>query len=449
MNNIDRSGNRFQGSEKIDFNEVTEELMDKSNWGPEAWHMECLNGRTELGYYEWLCERGKKNHVTEEAKMEITHEKKELFPNSKGAMRREALFFRNKEAHMISMMVLGSLDPKKVTVEVDQGAAYIYNGQNMGVFVETAIQALDSCVCEKWYEGAPKGKVLNDIVLAIGQQWPFGKKRTYDLEGNVQWIMCPKNPWEKSMIMKLKAAIDLNRERLQERKESQMMKWNSGEREAGFAELCTSNAGISQYQRNEQEWDIWNRRADEVLLRAQEKNTGFLSPDKERFEQAHKALRMVVKAIRNEDKEALNRFRNHWVKSTKSCTKKRVVKVNGQDEVVETYKPRQGSWAPTPKSVLMLLSHRLRAQMVLKHITYNQWLSLAEKVSRTFRALGVNNPSPAEKGLPQRDEEMIALMEDNSKWADREPMSDWEEAAIMSEGLNPEELVSMMQEYQE
>lgn len=228
-----------------------------------------------------------------------------------------------------------------------------------------------------------------------------------------------------------------------------MMKWNAGEREAGFAELCTSNSGQSQYARSEQDWDIWNRRADEVLLRAVEKNTGFLSPDKERFAQWHKALRVTVAAIRSEDKQKLNKLRNMWVKSTKSCTKKRVVKVDGQETVQETYKPRQGNWAPTPKSVLMLLSHRLRAQMVLKHITYNQWLSLAEKVSRTFRALGVNNPSPAEKGLPQRDEEMIALAEESKQWSEnRDQLSDWEEAAIMDQGLNPEELVSLMQEYE-
>ncbi|MCF1193371.1 hypothetical protein LRR18_17410, partial [Mangrovimonas sp. AS39] len=78
-----------------------------------------------------------------------------------------------------------------------------------------------------------------------------------------------------------------------------MMKWNAGEREAGFAELCTSNSGQSQYARSEQDWDIWNRRADEVLLRAVEKNTGFLSPDKERFAQWHKALRVTVAAIRS------------------------------------------------------------------------------------------------------------------------------------------------------
>ncbi len=329
----------------------------------------------------------------------------------------------------------------------------------IGEWVASAINALDRCNVIDLPEETKNGKtnstrsrVLEWRVTAIIRQWPF--QTAVDEDGRT--YLDPQNAFEKDCFDRLQRAYEDNLERLSEERNSIMMKWNSGEREAGFAELCTSNSGISEYSRKMQEYDAFLARSQDGLLKAYEQKTPYLGKDKERYWAWHKALKLLVRAIRNTKSknpkvrarawDLLKLCRDRWSDAMKDFVRKDRDKDSEFYGEVISYHFAQKKWSYSPKAVLMLYSKRIQSLAKLMWFHGDLYVSLCEKVSRIFRALGTKS----QKVTLKRDPVKIAAQAQRDEWdsSNYENLGDqmhW----IKDEALTPEELLSLAQEGEE
>lgn len=277
---------------------------------------------------------------------------------------------------------------------------------SLGVFVETACSALLEARSEKHLKSLWAGVML---------QWPGRKGQDWDLA----WVIIPRDDLDRRAIVRLREAYEIRLADFDKDPQRGIMRWSAGERDPGSAELCSANKGEWDWDRNDQERDADVGCSELALVKAVEKNFGRLSRDKERFAVWHKALRDLVRVIRTKDARGINRRVQVW---SKACTQ-----------------PKK--FYSTPKTALLLYSWRIRTQLVLKHISYDQWLSLGEKVARVFIYLnGGKGQTPSEKGLPERDQEVIDYVEhveawDYENWDNLGATQDW----VPDSGLTPEE----------